>query len=58
MSDRELKLPDWYDYESEPCNDVREGKEKALIPKPNPFQARLKIRLVVRLLPVMPSPSS
>ena len=29
MTDIELKFPDWYNFELEPCNDVHESEEKA-----------------------------
>ncbi|MEL6494898.1 MAG: peptidoglycan-binding protein [Cyanobacteria bacterium J06623_7] len=42
MGDRELQLPDWYDYESEPCNHVHEGEEKAFDIKVRSFSGLIK----------------
>lgn len=38
----DLQLPDWYDYESEPCNHVHEGEEKAFDTKARSFSGLIK----------------
>lgn len=37
-----LQWPDWYDYESEACNDVHEGEEKAFDNKVRSFTGSIK----------------
>lgn len=42
MSKLELKLPDWYDFELEPCNDVHESEEKAFEEETRSYQGAIK----------------
>ena len=42
MSDPELNLPDWYDFELESCNDVHESEEKTFTEETRSYQGTIK----------------
>lgn len=42
MTDIKLKLPDWYDYEAEPCNEVQHREEEAFDTEARSYSGLIK----------------